>query len=206
MKRFFEVGCGTGYVLSGIGEAFPGISLGGGDLFTEGLTHSKRRLRDVELLQMDARKIPYEDEFDVMGAFDLLEHIEEDELVLSQMHRAVSGGGGIILTVPRHKFLWSQVDVNACHRRRYTSRDLRARVEGVGFKVLVCISFVSIPFPLLALSRLFRRNKTGSRAELNPGTFTNHALLKVLGVERALIQSGVRFPLGGSLLLAARKV
>ena len=64
---------------------------------------------------MDARRIPFEDEFDVIGAFDVLEHIKEDEQVLVQMHRAVKSGGGIMLTVPQHMFLWSEQDVQAHH-------------------------------------------------------------------------------------------
>jgi SAM-dependent methyltransferase len=57
------------------------------------------------LFQMDARKIPFESEFDVIGAFDVLEHIEEDEKALAQIFHAVLPGGGLILTVPQHRFL-----------------------------------------------------------------------------------------------------
>ena len=50
---------------------------------------------------MDARCIPYEEEFDVVGAFDVLEHIPEDDVVLAQMYRAAKPGSGLLLTVPR---------------------------------------------------------------------------------------------------------
>ena len=43
---------------------------------------------------MDARQIPFEKEFDLIGAFDILEHVEEDELVLKQMYKACKPGGG----------------------------------------------------------------------------------------------------------------
>ena len=62
------------------------------------------------LIQMDARSIPYTDEFDVVGAFDVLEHVEQDAEALSAMYRACRTGGGILITVPQHKFLWSAVD------------------------------------------------------------------------------------------------
>ena len=78
---------------------------------------------------MDARRIPYEAEFDVIGAFDVIEHIYEDAAVLQQMHRAVRPGGGIIVTVPQHRFLWSKQDEFSCHFRRYTRGELMSKVS-----------------------------------------------------------------------------
>lgn len=66
---------------------------------------------------MDARRIPFEGEFDVIGAFDVLEHIEEDERVLGQLNAALRSGGGIIATVPQHQWLWSEMDTVSGHRR-----------------------------------------------------------------------------------------
>ena len=54
-KSFFEVGCGTGFVLTGIRETFPGTRLVGSDIFTAGLAFAKARLPGVDLYQMDAR-------------------------------------------------------------------------------------------------------------------------------------------------------
>ena len=76
---FFEIGCGTGFVLTGIRQNFPRMRLVGSEIFVDGLVFAKARLPEVELYQMDARRIPFEDEFDVVGAFDVLEHLVEDE-------------------------------------------------------------------------------------------------------------------------------
>lgn len=54
---------------------------------------SAQRVGQAELLQMDTRHIPYQGEFDVVGAFDVLEHIEEDEDVLREINRALVLGG-----------------------------------------------------------------------------------------------------------------
>ena len=93
-ESLFEIGCGTGYVLSGIQREFPKLRLYGSDIFNKGLSFAKQRLSDVSLFQMDARKIPFEKEFDVIGAFDVLEHIDEDGIVLQQMFQATKSGGG----------------------------------------------------------------------------------------------------------------
>ena len=88
-KSFFEVGCGTGFVLAGIHEKFPRMRLAGSEIFADGLAIAKARVPKVELYQMDARHISFEREFDVVGAFDVLEHVIEDENVLVQMFNAV---------------------------------------------------------------------------------------------------------------------
>nr|VFK32012.1 MAG: Methyltransferase domain-containing protein [Candidatus Kentron sp. MB]VFK35037.1 MAG: Methyltransferase domain-containing protein [Candidatus Kentron sp. MB]VFK77126.1 MAG: Methyltransferase domain-containing protein [Candidatus Kentron sp. MB] len=75
MQRFLEIGCGTGFVLSGVAKVFPETKLTGTDVFSAGLAYAAHRIPNAELHQMDARYIPYREEFDVIGAFDVLEHI-----------------------------------------------------------------------------------------------------------------------------------
>jgi SAM-dependent methyltransferase len=145
-ENFFEIGCGTGFVLSGIWREYRDIKLFGSDIFSESFTYAKQRVPNATFFQMNAQAIPFEEEFDVIGAFDVLEHIKEDEAVLQQMHRACKHNGGIILTVPQHAFLWSNTDEYACHVRRYQAIDLKAKVQRAGFKVLRITSFVSILF------------------------------------------------------------
>src|SRR6185295_8396039 len=154
---FMEIGCGTGFVLSGISEAIPELALSGSEVFSAGLALAAERLPGVELFQMDVRHIPFRDEFDVIGAFDVLEHVKEDEEVLSQIYQATRKGGGILVTVPHHRFLWSQVDEHARHMRRYSSRELKDKVRRAGFDVVKLTSFVSTLLPLLVVSRFRQR-------------------------------------------------
>jgi SAM-dependent methyltransferase len=206
-RNFFEIGCGTGFVLSGIEKEAPHLSLFGSDVHLEGLGFASKRLKRAELLQMDARRIPFEDEFDVIGAFDVLEHVEQDELVLSEMYKAACGGGGIMVTVPQHEFLWSPTDEHARHVRRYHRRELREKVERAGLEVLMITSFVSLPFPMMVLNRIMMKRKTehDPMMELKIGGIANKVLEKTLDLERALIRLGINLPAGGSLLLIARK-
>lgn len=153
-KSFLEVGCGTGFVLSGIEQTLPGLTLHGSEIFSAGLSFAAERLSKANLFQMDACKIPFENEFDVIGAFDVLEHIKEDEAVLAQIYQASGNSGGIILTVPQHPWLWSQADDYAHHVRRYISKELKTKVEGAGFEVIRMTSFVSLLLPLMIISRL----------------------------------------------------
>lgn len=206
-KSFFEVGCGTGFVLAGVRERFPRMHLVGSEIFADGLVFAKARVPEAELYQMDARRIPYACEFDVVGAFDVLEHLAEDESALTQMFNAARPGGGFLVTVPQHRFLWSASDQHAKHQRRYNRAELRRKVESAGFQIERITSFNSLLLPLMILSRMQRKRDQ----ELNPwrefeiSPALNRILESILRFERVMIRKGVSFPAGGSLLLVGRK-
>lgn len=204
-----EVGCGTGYVLSGIAAAYPNAKLSGSEIFTEGLKFASERLPSASLAQMDARRIPFVDEFDVVCAFDVLEHIEDDELVLRQMCAALKANGTLLVTVPQHPWLWSSIDEYSHHFRRYTEGELRNKVEMAGFEVVRSTSFVTLLLPAMAASRIKSKEKPVSeidvRSELRLPPMVNHVFSTILSCEIALIKAGINMPVGGSRLLVARK-
>ena len=206
-----EVGCGTGFVLEGISHALPSMQLVGSEIFPEGLAFAAERIDGgAKFLQMDARQIPYVAEFDIIGAFDVIEHIQEDEVVLQQMHQALKPHGLFTLTVPQHPSLWSPVDEYSCHVRRYTARGLHEKVSRAGFEIIRSTSFVTTLLPLMFLSRLLQRGKgienldAASELKINP--VLNRFLEYCLYFEVLLIRFGVSFPVGGSRLVVARKI
>jgi SAM-dependent methyltransferase len=204
-RNFLEIGCGTGYVLSGIRRAFPELNLSGSEIYAAGLSFAAERLPGVDLFQMDARQMPFQEEFDVIGAFDVLEHVREDDQVLSQMYQATRKGGGIILTVPHHPFLWSQADDYAHHVRRYRTRELIDKVNRAGFEVTRTTSFVSLLLPAMIVSRFRQRKRFDPMSEFKISSVVNAVLEKTLDVERMMIRAGVPIPVGGSLLLVGRR-
>jgi SAM-dependent methyltransferase len=204
-RSLLEVGCGTGFVLAAIAAARPDLALAACEVHSEGLAFAARRVPQARFYQSDARGIAFEGEFDAVGAFDVLEHITEDEEVLRAMHRALRPGGGVLLTVPQHPALWSMQDEYAGHRRRYTRSGLAAKLSAAGFTDIHGTSFVSLLLPVMALARWRKRRAADPFDELRIGGIANLLLEKVLDVERGLIQLGVAFPFGGSLLLVARK-
>jgi SAM-dependent methyltransferase len=207
LHSFLEIGCGTGFVLSGIAKAFPGARLTGTEVFSAALGFAAARLPQATLMQMDARSIPFVDEFDVVGAFDVIEHIAADEEVVGQLSQAVRPGGGVMITVPQHPWLWSSTDDYARHVRRYTACELHTKLERAGLEILRSTSFVSLLLPLLWLSR---RRGMNAKAydpldEYRIPRWVNRSLEGVLNAESLLIRSGISFALGGSRLVVARK-
>jgi SAM-dependent methyltransferase len=215
VRRYFpeagsllEVGCGTGFVLSALSEAFPEVRLVGGDYYTAGLAFARGRLPGIELNQLDARELPFENEFDAVGAFDVIEHVREDELVLAQMNRSLRPGGGLLLTVPQHPRMWSKADEYGHHQRRYRRRELVEKVQRAGFEIVRLTSFVSLLLPAMVGSRILGRYGKGERepmVELTLPRVVDRAMRGVFRAETATIRAGISFPAGGSLLLVARK-
>jgi SAM-dependent methyltransferase len=208
-SSFLEIGCGTGYVLSGISKHFRRATLNGTEIFTAGLSFAANRLPSVNLMQMDARKIPYENEFDVIGAFDVLEHIEQDELVLQQVYSALKPQGLMLLTVPQHPWLWSSSDEYACHVRRYAALDLHQKIESAGFQIVRSTSFVTTLLPAMIISRFFQKKvsniKFDPAAELQIPSLINNFFMLLLHFELLIINIGINLPFGGSRLVIARK-
>lgn len=206
-QSLLEVGCGTGFVLSGIAQAFPHARIAGSEIYTAGLSVAAKRLPGVELLQMDARKLPYEAEFDVVAAFDVIEHIFDDELVLRNFYKAIKPGGGCLITVPQHQWLWSPVDEVACHQRRYSATELRTKIEAAGFRIVRSLSFVTLLLPLMLASRLAARHSgnAGDSETLALNPVLDRTLEAIMRVEHQFIKWGANFPLGGSRLVVARK-
>lgn len=206
-QSLLEIGCGTGNVLAAIARGTSTPRLAGSEAHATGLGFAARRASGAELLQMDARRIPFQDEFDVVGAFDVIEHIAEDEQVLREMFTACRPGGGIVVTVPQHEWLWSTRDEFARHRRRYSRQGLLRKIAAAGFERAWTTSFVTLLLPLMALSRLRQRapERFDASRELQVGRAANRLLGAVMGLERRLVAAGLALPVGGSLLAIAHK-
>ena len=103
-------------------------------------------------------------------------------------------------------WLWSALDEQACHVRRYSQIELKQKVEKAGFQVIASTSFISFLVPFMWLSRQ-RLNKkpASSQGELQPPAWLNLCFWSVMQLEIIFLKLGVRLPVGGSLILVAQK-
>jgi SAM-dependent methyltransferase len=191
-------------VLAELQARRPDLSVAGTDLYAEGLRTARVRLPHVPLVQADACHLPIARKYDAVGIFDVLEHIDDDQRVLEELFRVMRPGGGLLVTVPQHRILWSPMDDLACHRRRYARRELIDKVAGAGFRITRVSSFVSLLVPAMFAAR-FGRRTANVDGELNLAPALDRALERVMDVERALIRMGISWPVGGSLLLVGTR-
>jgi SAM-dependent methyltransferase len=203
----FELGCGTGYVLSNVASVRSDLEVSAGDLFYSGLRYAAMRCPSARIFQMDARQVPFFEEFDAVGAFDVLEHIDDDVSVLGQLHRTLKPGGILLITVPQHPWLWSRADEYACHVRRYTKIEIESKVLHAGFKILRSTSFVTTSLPAMFLSRIFQRKteRFDPSQELNVNVTLNWLFYNLMCLDIFFIVRGINLPFGGSRLIVATK-
>ena len=152
--------------------------------------------------QADAYRLPIERGFDVVIALDVIEHLDEDAAALREMFRVVEPGGGLVLTVPQHQWLWSTTDEFSRHRRRYSRAELLAKTRAAGFEVLRCTSFFTATLPLIALHRLTQSSPV---SEVRISRAANAVATIVLKPEWWLIKVGLSLPIGSSLMVVARR-
>lgn len=208
---FLEIGCGIGGVMGGL-QPLGRLNMTGSEIYLSGLRYASSRLPDASFIQLDATTIPFREAFDIVGAFDVLEHIDDDKRVMTKVRQALRPGGLFIITVPQYPWMWSHLDEIVHHKRRYTRRELSAKLEDAGFDLVFSTSFVTVLFPVMALSRLAsraRRRLPDARQAFEsevslPGPVNTFFDL-VMRVDEALIARGWSLPFGGSRLAVARK-
>lgn len=206
-----EIGCGIGGVADAL-RRIPNLRVTGSEIYIQALRYARVKVADVDFIQLDATEIPFRNAFDVVGAFDVLEHIEQDELVMQQVRQALRPDGLFIVTVPQYQWMWNTLDELVHHKRRYSRRDLVDRLRRSGFDVLYTTSFVTTLFPFMLVSRLWNRGRppladtTADFAEwVSLPAPLNTLFDWVMRVDEAVLALGVPLPFGGSLLAVARR-
>ncbi len=203
--RLMEVGCGTGFVLNGILSHFGNGDKAyyGTDLHDEGLVFAKERLpKDVTLFTVNLEDEGLSESFDIIAAFDVLEHIENDVTAIKNISEALTKDGLLMVTVPQHKELWSFTDEYAMHCRRYEADELIKKIQSANLEIVYSNSFVSLLYPAMYFSRKSSK-KASVELEINP--IINFVFSLIMSFELLLIKIGVKFKRGGSLVVVAKK-
>ena len=210
-----EVGCGTGNVLRELERTCANGIVAGMDLFAEGLQFARKRT-NCALVQGDVEKPPFAARFDVIGAFDVIEHLPDDRAVLRGVHSMLKPNGVLLVTVPARKALWSYFDEVAHHCRRYECGELKNTLSECGFEVEYLTEFMASIYPLVWLNRrlgtLRRRGANPEETdlvltlrELRVVPIVNGVLKFVLEREAKWIEARGNLPFGTSLLAVARR-
>jgi glycosyltransferase involved in cell wall biosynthesis len=133
---------------------------------------------------------------DSVICFNVLEHIEEDEKALKNIFDLLEPRGRLLLLVPSHTWLYGSLDQHLGHHRRYGRKELKNRLEAMGFKVIFLKYFNRIGILGWFLnSKIFRRKRLPSFQ------------LRIYNLLVPLFKLEKLFPLpiGTSLLVVAEK-
>jgi SAM-dependent methyltransferase len=209
--RVLECGCGTGNVLRVLEQVCTRGQVVGMELYEEGLHYARQRVQ-CPLIAGDIHEVTFPQPFDLIGLFDVLEHLPDDVRILQALRKNLQLGGRLLLTVPAHQALWSYADEYGGHYRRYAPRQLSAVLEEAGFRVEYQTQFMMMLYPFLKLGRRWNSRgrtqtledqKARSVRELEVSTPVNAALYALLSWEAWWIARRGHLPLGTSLLAIA---
>lgn len=163
-----------------------------------------------------ALQLPFPDgTFDVVGAFDVLEHCEPEDVAMREIARVLSPGGRFLMSVPAYQWAWSDFDDANGHHRRYTRRRAERAVEAAGLEVVRSTYAFAGVFPFFAAERVARRvrGKAGAEGRTAPEDVVTLPQVPgwmsrmFLGLsrldQRVLARRDLRF--GSSVLVAAIK-
>jgi len=201
--QILDVGCGTGanlFMLAELGE------VEGVDISPQTIAFCQARgLSNVRLGAAEA--LPYDDnQFDLVTALDVVEHLDDDVGALREMRRVIRPGGRLLLFVPAFMFLWGLQDEVSNHRRRYRLPELRRAVVAAGFEI-ERTTYANITFfvPTLVVRQVMRLTglSTDSEVSINIPAL-NRIFAWIFGSEKNLLKT-FNFPFGVSGICVARR-
>jgi SAM-dependent methyltransferase len=203
--QILNVGCGTGGTLSTLERYGTVDNVDGSD----DAIAFVRQLGYTRVKKMDGAELPYKDKvYDVVGAFDVLEHIKDDTAALKEWARVLKDDGSILITVPAYQWLWSGHDVALHHFRRYTRSRLKQVAMAAGLAASRASYAFSFSLPLVAGFRLMRQ-MSDSKAGLEtsyvdiPG-WVNGMFTNILYIE-ARAHRYMPLPAGTSVIASLHK-
>ncbi len=139
--------------------------------------------------------------YDLIGAFDVIEHIEDDAGALASIAAKLKPSGKFVMTVPAHQWMWSAHDVVNHHKRRYSMRSLRRLIDASPLTLQRIGYFNSLLFPLAVAERAASKLRGREDADVKlPPAPLNALFEKLFGAERYFVG---RLPLPPGLSLFA---
>lgn len=207
---FADVGGGNGFVARMIKDlGFRVVLIEPG---AAGIAHAKERGLD-ELVQASIVDLDIAPgKLGAIGLFDVIEHIEHDADALRALNGMLAEGGKVYATVPAHAWLWSTVDEEAGHFRRYTIRQIKALFAECEFDVDLCsYYFWPLPLPMFLLRTLPERLRLRKAPKARDARVSsehrrqNRLLQWLLSFEEGAFRRGRGVPWGASCILVATK-
>lgn len=203
-SKILDVGCAGGSLIRILSQK-KYVNVFGIDISPEAIEFCHRSGLKKTFVR-DASKTEFNDKtFDFIIASDVLEHCNYDDKAVREWNRILKPSGRVLLFVPAFNSLWSAHDVKNRHYRRYSYPDLRIILKKECFEITMHSfwNFLAF-FPKLAMRLSGTTNrKSDELYQLN--NTLNHTLFKILQIENKLLVSGMRFPVGVSIFIVAKK-
>ena len=137
---------------------------------------------------------------DLIFSSNVLEHIEDDISVMREMSQQLNANGKIFLYLPAKMILWSNMDDEVGHYRRYEYKELKDKCEEVGLKIDSLHFVDSVGFFAALLMKIFGYNKDSGIGSVSTIKFYDKWLLPISII---LDSIGFKYFLGKNIALVA---
>ncbi len=207
---FFDIGGGNGFVTKALENA--NIQSVLVEPVSAGVANARKR--DVSNIICGSLKdlVPLKGHLAAIGAFDVIEHIKDDQAFVAEVNGLLKDEGLFYLTVPAYKFLWSDEDVIAGHYTRYRLSEIRSLIEKSNFEIVYSTYFFSVLLPPLFIFRtlmsklgLYRKSTNISKDHKNQSGIAGRLLDAVWRWELDRIKRLKYIPFGTSCLVIGKK-
>jgi SAM-dependent methyltransferase len=202
--RILEVGCGTGGNLEMLGR-FGQVSAVEPD--EESIRYAGERTAVKVLPGFLPDGLPsFEEQFDLVAAFDVIEHVNDDGASVQALANLLRPGGRFIATVPAYQWMWSRHDELHHHKRRYGLQAFRRLFDDAGLRVRKATHFNALLFPLIGGVRIAKNLARIDNGEDDamPSALVNGMLHRLFGSEKGILRHA-DLPFGVSILLIAER-
>ena len=201
--QILDVGCGTGINFSWLKQWG---KITGLDTSSEALDYCRSKHVYDELVQTDGTNLSLNVRFDLITAFDVLEHIPNDIGALQSWSMALKPNGYVFITVPAYQWLFSAHDKALHHQRRYSAKELKQKFTEAGFVVKFISPFFYFTFPMVMLVRLFTKQAKPKTSYVEAPGPLSPFLINLSKSEASFLARGNQLPWGSSLLVLAQKL
>jgi len=213
-NRILDVGCGAGNMFHHLSRYGAVVGL---ESNPKPVVVARERGYEVHLGR--AEDMPFSDQsFDLVAALDVIEHCEDDRRVLRECQRVCRPGGFIAVTTPAFQWLWSRNDEINHHYRRYSGRELAAKLDEAGFRVRRLAYNNFFIFPMAAALIVLRQKGTDApelatpdtdeeayQVEMEPTSPPVNTALTLIGRLEATLLRWVSLPLGTGIICVAER-
>ena len=204
-NKILDVGCGTGGKFEMLGQYGKVYGI---DVSAEALRYAKLG-KIAEVSYGSVEQIPMEsNEFDMVNCNDVLYHssVGNDLVAIGECARVLKPGGILVIREPAFNWLQGHNDRLGWTKRRYTKKELPAKLEDNNFEILRASYANCFLFPVVLVVRLLERlfHRDDIPQEVYRPPLINSLLKYVLFLEAGLLHI-VNLPFGVSTVCIARK-
>ncbi len=205
-SKILDVGCSIGTTIKFLNEKGYN-NVYGIDISKKAVAACRRDgLKNVFV--MDAAKMRFSsNNFDMIIASDVVEHVEDEDKIAREFNRVLSPGGALLVFVPAFKFLWTEGDDDSSHFKRYTKSDLKDVLERNRFSI-ERISYWNFGLfcPFCGMKMMKKLGPGIKKYPLHKmNAAVNSLALSLLTAENWVLQQKINFPWGISVFAIARK-